>query len=318
MIRYDRERKQYGRLEPSFFLEDNDHTRVISALLEGVILEKRDESKGQTEHSYPVHSPLTAKQIVDCDCSSWQEEFCIVTQRSAAIYSPPFQRHQVIFPSGRVQYADYWNCVIRGLEFALETKTLAQVAERNTSSQLEHVLPLLMGDRRQVKLEERERFIEHTSNSARLIAQLRTITVPELISRASYATSKFELFNRQTALKEIVAHAEANLRALAELLERHSDLELQIESQRTNEVGLLISLIFASLTLAIPILSLPSFVADWKSQEQWFMAITPAFVALPWLGFFLIAALLAVGMTVLGFGIPVFVRTRMRRKRRFF
>lgn len=318
ITRYDREKKQYQQVEPKTILKDTNYSRLISALLEGVILEQRDNKKRLTEYFYPFHSEVAANRIAECDCSSWEDEFCVITQRGAAIYALPYEGHHIIFPSRRIRYADYWQCIIRGLEFLLETKVLAQVAEHITSQQLDEVLPFLRGSHRQIQAKRLKEISDNVSNEARLMAHLRTITVPHLISGASYAIAKFESFNWQTGVEKILAHAEANLKDLTSLLERYNDLELQTESQRTNEVGLAISFIFASLTLNLAILTLPSFIQDWQAQgqNQGYLSERFYYSALPLVGEGLVLFLVIVSIVAMTLSAFNLRRARVRRKTR--
>jgi len=316
MTHFDRKNKKHQPILPDNVMGNPDYARLISSLLEGVILEGTSHEKDEEKaYFYPVHSTVTANRVAQCDCSSWENEFCIIAQRSAAIYSPPYRGHHIIFPSQRIQYTDYWQCIIRGLEFAVESKVLAQVAERSTSEQLDEALPLLRGNQAQVHPRRLREFSDRVSNSARLMAQLRTITVPQLISRASYASGKFELFNRQTGIEKILAHAEANLQDLTELIERYYDLSLQIESQRTNELGLGLSIIFASFTLNLGILTLPSFIQDWDTQGQVSGYLSKQFYypILPLVGEVLVLLLILISIVALILGIQNLVRARRRR-----
>lgn len=314
---FDRKSRTYQLIPPENVLGNPDYARLISSLLEGIILEGPSDEKDHVKALfYPVHSAITANQVVQCDCSSWEDEFCVIAQRSAAIYSLPHKGHRIIFPSRRIQYADYWRCIIRGLEFAVETKVIAQVAERTTSNMLDEALPLLRSNQAHIRPKRLQKFSDDVSNLARLMAQLRTITVPHLISRASYAIAKFELFNRQAGIEKILDHAEANVRDLTELIERYYDLELQIESQRTNEVALGISIIFASLTLNLGILALPSFIQDWDTQGQIQGYLSKQFYypILPIAGELLVLFLIFVSAVALTLGIQNLFRARRRRK----
>ncbi|MBV7332607.1 CorA family divalent cation transporter [Chloroflexi bacterium TSY] len=233
------------------------HVQTISSLLEGVLL------KGKSTYYYPAHSPDYLSEIACWDKSSWEDELCILGDRCAVIY--PYTRkssHQIVFSSTQVSYTDYWDSILRGIEFGLEIRLLAQLAKQLTESYLSDALVLLRGDEGLDKRNLRK-FDTRTTNAARLIAHLRTITAPNLIAQANYAVAKFELFMNQTGVPLFLAHAESNLADLTSLLERNHNLYLQIESQRLNEMALIISAIFASLTMLLGILGLPSFIADW-------------------------------------------------------
>ena len=258
ITQFDRETRKNKVIAPRKILEQPEYAQLISALLEGIVIERRSTEKNQSKsYFYPEHSATNIDHVLDCDCSSWADEFCIINQRSAAIYSSfPMEKEQVVFPSRTICYQDYWRCINRGLEFLLETKVLAQVAERTTYEKLDDALQLLRNNHQTPKSQELLALSNDAGNMARLMSHLRTITVPQITSRASYAVEKFEFFNQQTGIEKILAHAETNLRDLTDLMKRYNDLSLQIESQRTNEVALAITIV-ASLSLSLGVLNFP-------------------------------------------------------------
>jgi hypothetical protein len=313
MTHFSHKEKKHRILPPVEVLTDQGYARLASCLLEGVILEQVGEGGRSKAHFYPVHSSTYADGLARLDCSTWEDEFCILTERSAIIYCRPREQNRAIFPSRRIQYADYWESLIRGIEFGVETKVLVQLAEQATASYLGEALPLLRGDQR-LNQKHLQRVDACAANAARLIAHLRTITAPHLIAQASYAVDKFDLLIKQAGIPQILEHAEANLADLTSLLQRNHDLLLQIESQRMNELALAISVIFTGLTLSLGILALPSFIADWEQQSRGYLSNRSYYPYLSWVGEILVISLALVGTLALVWSGINFVRVRRRRK----
>lgn len=260
-------------LLPSQLLEA-EHAQSMCGLLEGVLL------RGKNTYYYPTHSPTYIRELGAWDKSSWADELCVLSDRCAIIY--PFNRkpsHELVFSSRQTAYDDYWNSVLRGIEFGVETRLLTQLTKQITAKYLADALLDLRGqkglDRHYLRM-----YDLRASNLARLTAHLRTITTPSLIAQASYAVSKFELFMQQTNVPLFLEHTEANLSDLNALLERNHNLYIQAESQRLNELALIVSAIFASLTMFLGFLTLPSFFADWDDASalagrRWYYPYLP-------------------------------------------
>lgn len=51
-----------------------------------------------------------------------------------------------MFSSTQVSYVEYWDSILRGIEFGLEIHLLAQLAKQLTESYLSDALVLLRGD----------------------------------------------------------------------------------------------------------------------------------------------------------------------------
>ncbi|MEZ4663141.1 MAG: hypothetical protein R2911_36800, partial [Caldilineaceae bacterium] len=248
-------------LLPRQLLTEDVHAQSICGLLEGVLLH------GKNTYYYPTHSPNYLRELGGWDKSSWADEMCILSDRCAIIY--PYNRrpsHDLVFSSRQTAYNDYWNSVLRGIEFGVETRLLTQLTKQIAAKYLADALLDLRGqnglDRHYLR-----KYDLRASNLARLTAHLRNITTPSLIAQASYAVSKFELFMQQTNVPLFLAHTESNLADLNALLERNHNLYIQAESQRLNELALIVSAIFASLTMFLGFLTLPSFFADWDDAR---------------------------------------------------
>lgn len=282
----DRTRKV---LLPRQLLSEDLHTQTLSGLLEGVLI------RGKSTYYYPRHSPNYLRELIDCDRASWENELCLLTDRCAVIY--PYHRrptHELVFSSRQMPYSEYWSSVLRGLEFGVETRLLAQLTKQIAAKYLADGLLQLRGpkglDREQLRI-----YDQRASNLARLTAHLRTITTPSLIATAGYAVSKFELFMQKTHVPLFLAHAQINLADLNALLQRNHDLYIQVETQRLNELALIISAIFASLTMFLGLLTFPSFFADWDDAaklagNKWY------YPYLPEVGEVLVTALLLLGV----------------------
>jgi hypothetical protein len=79
MGHYDWADKQRHVLTPQEALQ-GEYARLIAGLLEGVLI------RGKSVSFYPIHNPACIQDIVARNKSSWQNELCILTDRSAIIY----------------------------------------------------------------------------------------------------------------------------------------------------------------------------------------------------------------------------------------
>jgi hypothetical protein len=250
---------------------------------------------GKSDYYYPTHGAHCIQELSERDRSSWENELCILSSHCAFIY--PYNRrtsHELVFAARQIPYADYWRSVLRGLEFGVETRLLAQLTEQIAAKYLADALRELRGnhglDRNYLR-----RYDLRASNLARLIAHLRTITTPSLIADADYAVGKFDLFMQKTNVLLFLDHAKTNLADLNALLERNHDLYIQVETQQLNELALIVSAIFASLTMFLGFLSLPSFFADLDDAQavagnKWY------YPYLPKAGEVIVITLLVLGM----------------------
>jgi hypothetical protein len=307
MGHYDWSAKRRRVLLPDELLSE-PYAQTISGLLEGVVI------KGKSAYYYPTHCAEYTQGVISSDQSSWKDELCILTERSAFIYPyMPKESRRVVFSSRHIPHSEYWETILRGIEFGVETRLLVQLAEQMTSSYLAEALLLLRSDE-SLSQKHLRTFDISAANAARLVAHLRTITAPHLIAQASYAVSKFDLFIKQTGIPGILAHAESNLADLTSLLERNYDLLLQIESQRMNELALAISIIFAGLTLSLGILALPSFIADWEQQRAGYLSHYWIYPYLSRIGGILVILLAISGAMAFALAIFTFFRVRRRRK----
>jgi hypothetical protein len=270
MTHYDKPAKTRQPILPQEFLRHPEYMRVISALLEGTLLEAaRNEGSG-THYFYPHHSDLHVRRVIEGECSSWSDELCVLTDRSVVIYCAPPKEQKVVFPGKKISYTEYWSSIIRGIEFCVETRVLTQSVEQLTTKYLLSGLPLLENGQ-EPSLQHLSRLTNDIANATRLVSHLRTLTVPEIISQTSYAVSKFDTFMKQTGMVQILSHAETNLRDLTAIVQRYSDTNLEAEAQRTNEAAIGLSVMFSIFSLALSLLALPSYLGDWSVQHaSWY------------------------------------------------
>lgn len=289
MGHYDWSSKQRRVITPAEVLEDG-YATTLAGLLEGIII------RGKRDYFYPRHNSSCVQDIIARNKSSWQDELCILSDRSAIIY--PYmikQSREVVFSSHHIDYAKYWECVLRAIEFGVETRLLVQLTKQMTSSYLAEALPLL-GSNGTTPPNNLQKFDFQAANAARLLAHLRTITSPHIIAQASYAVNKLELFMIETGIPNILNHAEANLNHLKLLIDSNHDSHLQNQSQRLNELTFVISVIVGGLTLGLAILMLPSFILDWEGERHGFLASRWYYPYLSYIGEILVAILLALGL----------------------
>jgi len=280
------------RLLPPHEVLDGDYARTITGLLEGILI------RGKRDYFYPTHNMNCVRDIVARNKSSWQNELCVLSDRSAIIYPHMSkQSRQVIFSSHQIDYAQYWECVLRALEFGVETRLLVHLAKQMTSSYLAEALPVLHKNGATPR-DNLQRFDFQAANAARLLAHLRTITAPHIIAQASYSVNKLELFMVETGIPDILKHAEMNLNHLKILVDNSHDTHLQSQSRFLNELTLVISVIVGGLTFGLGILMLPSFILDWEEERQGFLATRWYYPYLSYTGEILVIILLFLGVVM--------------------
>jgi hypothetical protein len=311
MARFDWDTRQRHILTPEEILCE-PYLSVITGLLEGILIQ------GKSDFYYPHHNARALQTIVERNVSSWQNEICILTDQSALIFPHmPKQSHEVVFSSQHISYGKYWECILRALEFAVESRLLVEIAKHMTSAYLADALVLLRHGH-SVSRPALQDFEYKTANAARLLSHLRAITAPHLIAQAHYSVSKLKLFLQETGVPEVLHHADANLSHLSSLVERSHDINLQHESQRLNELALGLSVIFGGLTFGLAILALPSFIVDW--EEEWklqgFLSQRWYYPFLSHLGEILVICLAILGMLLFTVATVDLVRRIRRRQQR--
>jgi hypothetical protein len=291
MGHYNWDVKERTLLNPEQMVHEQ-YRRLIPGLLEGVII------RGKSSYYYPSHTCGYIEEMVAANMSSWQNELCILTDQSALIYPHmPRQGHQVVFPSQHLAYTKYWECILRALEFGVESRLLVQLAKQMTSTYLADALLFLRKDSI-VAQQDLRSFDFKAANAARLLSHLRTITAPHIIAQANYSVNKLQMFLQQTGVPQVLSHAETNLNDLSNLVERSHELSLQRESQRSNELALGLSVIFGGLTFGLAILALPSFIVDWEAENGGFLSRRWYYSFLPYLGEVLVLCLAFLGLVM--------------------
>jgi hypothetical protein len=127
-------------LLPRQLLTEAIHAQTLSGLIEGVLM------RGKTTYYYPEHSLNYLQELSGWDKSSWADELCLLSDRCAVIY--PYNRkpsHDLVFPSRQIPYTDYWSSILRGIEFGVETRLLAQLTKQLAAKYLADALLDLRG-----------------------------------------------------------------------------------------------------------------------------------------------------------------------------
>ncbi len=240
---------------------DPQRAREIAGLLEGVAI---GHSRGQ---GFPNLKEAEARKQLQRDLATWQGELCLVTIDNALVYyklaerqehplssetatddcdvCPGCYRHEkpvlqhIYFPGrGRVAYADYWSAVVRGMEYVVGLRLVAQLVAQRTGDYLAQAADLsrLLGDGATLSKETRDQVLElrgKTANAARLLSVVRGATIPLSIARSDYASRKFESLIRQSGIRMAVRSAEGNLRDLNAFLVHYDDVSMEASNKVT-------------------------------------------------------------------------------------
>lgn len=294
-------------LSPQEILSAPTYQQIIAAVTEGALLH------GRKDYTLPVHNPQTANGLMEKNLATWDKELCIITDKNAFIYYRPLDKQKVAFSSREVSYEDYWLTILRLMEFGLEVKMLALLLEKQTANALVSRLSRKWQTVKGTSTFSTDDISVQLLNTSRLLAHTRSLSSAPIVGQASYAIRKYEFLLRSFGVPEILAHAETNLESMSRLFERNIDLELQLEGQTVNETALAFSLVFASVTLAMGFLALPSFLADWQTQNP-FLETFWFYPYFGWIGVGIVILLSFISVGAFFFAVRMFVGLRRKRK----
>jgi len=293
-------------LSPQEVLSTPAYQRIIAAVTEGALLH------GRKDYTLPPHNLQTANDLMKKNLATWDNELCVITDKSALIFYRPFGKQKVAFSSREVSYEDYWLTILRLIEFGLEVKMLALLLEKQTANALVSRLSRkwqTVGVSSTLSVDD---ISAQLLNISRLLAHTRSLSSAPIVGQASYAIRKYEFLLQAFDVPEILSHAESNLKSMLRLLERNVDIEMQFESQIVNETALAFSMVFASVSLIMGILAFPSFVADWLNANPFLKSfwLYPYF---GWIGVGIMGLLAVASLVAFVFAVIMF--TRLRKKR---
>lgn len=254
-----------------------------SVLRQGMPKENSDEEKSKDLSStqslekisfFPNPRWGLVDNLLDQNQSSWNDEFCLLSSRTAIILpSQEWRDYEMsvsTVPSAtlRVKYVRYWGAIERMIEFVVEIRVLAQLVESESYGLLGQIAQtvnetrsmLFSGD---IKLDKRLPNLVTRAAYLRYLAALsQSLSHPQLWSRAEYASNKANYLLNQLGVPTILEHIERNIASINSVVDHVDELYLADLSEKSNDVSTLLSIGLAAASLTLTLLMLPSFWAD--------------------------------------------------------
>lgn len=313
--------------------------RKLLNLLEGSLLRKpgRSPSSSRNPSGSGRFFPHLRDDILDTlrqnNLASWHDELCVMNSRSALIMPSREARECDLFIStmpseietSRVKYLQYWDAIERLIEFVAEIRVLAQLIEHSSSQLLQDCVYAMHKKRRgifdehgsQDMLVEFDEIISQTANLSRLLAIAQTLNNPVTWSRVEFALTKASYLLESCAIPLSLQHASENISNLNALVEHLDELFLADSSSKQDKVNFFTSIAFASLSMVLVLLMLPSFWADLHQLDE---TLTPGVLAAYLLplnrtGTVLAFLLLGISLVALAFSIYLLIKNIHRKRK---
>lgn len=270
-----------------------------SVLKQGMPKENSEEEKSRDATSTQALEKISffpnprwglVDNLLDQNQSSWNDEFCLLSSRTAIIFpSKEWREHEMsvsTVPSAtlRVKYARYWGAIERMIEFVIEIRVLTQLVESESYSLLREIAQTVNETRTMlfsgnIKFDKRLPDLVARAAYLRSLAALsQSLSHPQLWSRAEYASNKANYLFNQLGVPIILQHIERNITSINSVVDHVDELYLADLSEKSNDASTLLSIGMAAASLTLTLLVLPSFWADtiqtftaWTNTDQTFV-----------------------------------------------
>ncbi|MBT3190515.1 MAG: hypothetical protein HN736_07735 [Anaerolineae bacterium] len=245
-------------------------------LMEGTVLRKPG-GNGKCEDDdcyFPDPSWTTTDSVSEINRSSWNDELCLLSSRTAILFPSmkwrDFEMAVSTMPGAtlKVKYARYWGAIERMIEFVLEIRVLAQLVDSASFDLLGEVAEKVHKVREQLiegDIILDKSFIQLVSKAAhlrRLAALAQSMTNPHLWSRAEYAIRKSEYLFEELGVPTTLMHVERNIDSINSVVDHVDELYIADLSEKSNDQATLFSIGLAAGSLILTFLVFPSFLAD--------------------------------------------------------
>lgn len=283
-----KERKFTGQIPvlPEDLHRSPEIKRALINLLEGAILENDmgSETKAagvKTDNlRFPIPRWQNLDHIMENNLASWMGEICLLTSRTALIVpARKYKRNNLLVSTTpgatlKVKYARYWGAIERMIEFGLETRTLAQLVERESVEALDETArtvdtvreTLQAGD---IKLDKHLRTqVKSAGNLRRLAAMSQGMSDPLVWSRSEYAIAKAKYLLEQLGVPTLLTHIDRNITSLNSLVDHIDELFALDLAEKNNDMSTVMTLGLAAVSLILTVIMLPSFWTDLQQIES--------------------------------------------------
>lgn len=306
-------------------IRQSSHLRnVLISLMEGTVL--RDPNKPDDDLDangyFPAPRWTHADAIFDdptCNLASWNDELCLFNHRTAIILpSKKWRAYEMAVstvPSAtlKVQYARYWEAIIRMVEFVLEVRVLVQLIESDSYRLLTQIADTIESIRADmfngdIVIEgELKEQMARAAHLRRIAALAQSISHPPFWGRAEYAVQKAERLFDLLEVPQILKHIERNIESINSVADHVDELYIADLSEKSNDKATLLSMGVAALSLIVALLVLPSFWIDLVDMYR-----TTAWPPHGWYVFiFTFGTLLGIGIAI---AVPIILFMAVRRR----
>ncbi len=310
--------------------------RKLLNLLEGSLLRKPGRSPSASGNPsgsgrfFPHLRDDMLDSLRENNLASWHDELCVMNSRVALIMPSQDARECDLFIStmpseietSRVKYLQYWEAIERLIEFVAEIRVLAQLIEHSSSQLLQGCVDLMHQKRRGIVDEQRtedllfefNEIISQTANLSRLLAIAQTLNNPVTWSRVEFALTKASYLLESCAIPLSLQHASENIANLNALVEHMDELFLADSTSKQDKLNFFTSIAFASLSMVLVLLMLPSFWADLHQLDR---TVTPGLLAsylltLNWTGTGLAFVLMVISLITLALSTFLLIKNFFR------
>lgn len=286
----------------------------IAQLIEGAMLKRPNLPEGSQKdvRRFPRQNRQMVNRLFQKNGSTWNDELCLLTQRSAVIWPSRHARNEDLYIStlptttSRVKYIWYWDAMERMLEFIIEVKLLSGLVERESVEALNEFSEALSQMRRDLLAGNldlrRERLVDlanEAANLSRLVGLCHGLSTPQTWSRAEYAIGKAKHFMNLLEIPALIDHAETNLDNMTNLINHQDELYLANLSERNNRANRRLTIAFFIASVILVVYSLPSFWFDtvglFDTQPEQHMMWDGLVIFVYWIGNILPILLVAGG-----------------------
>ncbi len=117
--------------------------------------------------------------------------------------------------------------------------------------------------------------VERVANMSRQLGIVQSMSTPSLWGRAEFSVAKARILMQRQDIPLIVQLAERNVASLNGLINHIDELYLADLSEKNNRLSLVLSVLFAGLSLSIVVFTITSF---WADAEQLLKGSVAAYV----------------------------------------
>jgi len=281
--------------------------KALVNLAEGSVLTRNcDEEPAEECGHFPTPRwSITDSILTESNHASWNDEFCLLSSRTAIIMpSRRWRDHELsvsTVPSAtlRVQYARYWGAIERMIEFVMEIRVLVQLIESVSYDLLGEIVGTVQETRTQIFEGDiimdgnLPALVTQAAQLRRLAALAQGLSRPQLWSRAEYAIQKAGYLMDQLQVPKTLEYIEHNINSINSVVDHIDEWYLADLSEKSNDKTTFLSIGLAAASLTLTLLVLPSFWADISPMSQNFQSLPWIWKAVGFLGTFLAIVLMA-------------------------